>query len=77
MIDDQQIVLSHGVPNPKNIILLDEQDGSVSISGIVDWEMGGWYLEYWDAMKALNVRSTDNEIGAAPFRSSSIEMYQR
>ena len=59
--DDHQIVLSHGDLNPKNIILLDEQDGSVSISGIIDWEMGGWYPEYWDALKALNVRSTNDE----------------
>jgi thiamine kinase-like enzyme len=53
--------LSHGDLNPKNIILLDEQDGSVSVSGIVDWEMGGWYPEYWDALKALHVRSTKDE----------------
>lgn len=59
--DDHQIVLSHGDLNPKNIILLDEQDGSVAISGIIDWEMGGWYPEYWDSLKALNVRSTDDE----------------
>lgn len=59
--DDHQIILSHGDLNPKNIILLDEQDGNVSISGIIDWEMGGWYPEYWDALKALNVRSTNDE----------------
>lgn len=60
-MDDHRIVLSHGDLNPKNIILLDERDGSVSISGIIDWEMGGWYPEYWDALKASNVRSTDDE----------------
>ena len=60
-MDDHRIVLSHGDLNPKNIILLDERDGSVSISSIIDWEMGGCYPEYWDALKALNVRSTDDE----------------
>lgn len=59
--DDHHIVLSHGDLNPKNIILLDEQDDSMSVSGIIDWEMGGWYPEYWDSLKALNVRSTDDE----------------
>lgn len=44
---------AHGDLNPKNtmiIIFLGKQDGSVSISGIIDWEMGGWYPEYWDAL---------------------------
>ena len=61
LMDDHRIVSSHGDLNPKNIILLDERDGSVSISSIIDWEMGGCYPEYWDALKALNVRSTDDE----------------
>jgi hypothetical protein len=44
-----------------NIILLDGENETVSVSGIVDWEMGGWYPEYWDALKALNLRGTDDE----------------
>ena len=55
---------AHGDLNPKNtmiIIFLGKQDGSVSISGIIDWEMGGWYPEYWDALRTLNIRSTDDE----------------
>ncbi|KAF8878313.1 kinase-like domain-containing protein [Infundibulicybe gibba] len=59
--DDHCIVLSHGDLNPRNIILRDEQGGGVVVSGIVDWEMGGWYPEYWDAVKALNIRSTGDE----------------
>ncbi|KAF5376427.1 hypothetical protein D9615_008632 [Tricholomella constricta] len=59
--DDHRIVLSHGDLNPKNIILQDDQSGGVVVSGIIDWEMGGWYPEYWDALKALNVKGTDDE----------------
>ncbi|KAF8055452.1 kinase-like protein, partial [Lyophyllum atratum] len=61
LVDDHRIVLSHGDLNPKNIILLDGKDDSISVSGIIDWEMGGWYPEYWDSLKALNVRGTDDE----------------
>ncbi|GLB42219.1 putative phosphotransferase enzyme family protein [Lyophyllum shimeji] len=61
LVDDHRIVLSHGDLNPKNIILLDGKDESISVSGIIDWEMGGWYPEYWDALKALNVRGTDDD----------------
>ncbi|RDH35395.1 hypothetical protein BDQ94DRAFT_158235 [Aspergillus welwitschiae] len=31
--------------------LLSEQ---VTITGIIDWEMCGWYPEYWEYLKALN-----------------------
>jgi len=59
--DNHRIVLTHGDLNPKNIILLDGENGTVSVSGIVDWEMGGWYPEYWDSLKAFNSRGTDDE----------------
>jgi hypothetical protein len=59
--DDHRVVLTHGDLNPKNIILLDGENGTVSVSGIIDWEMGGWYPEYWESLKALNLRSTDDE----------------
>lgn len=58
---DHRIVLTHGDLNPKNIILLDGANDTVSISGIVDWEMGGWYPEYWDSLKALNTRGPDDD----------------
>lgn len=58
---DHRIVLTHGDLNPKNIILLDGARDTVSISGVVDWEMGGWYPEYWDSLKALNTRGPDDD----------------
>jgi aminoglycoside phosphotransferase (APT) family kinase protein len=59
--DDHKIVMTHGDLNPHNIILQKEDDGSVSVSGLIDWALGGWYPEYWDAVKALNIRGTDDE----------------
>ncbi|KAF8878294.1 hypothetical protein BD779DRAFT_1474818 [Infundibulicybe gibba] len=41
--------------------LRDEQGGGVAVSGIIDWEMGGWYPKYWDAVKALNTRGASDE----------------
>ncbi|KAH0593877.1 hypothetical protein MHUMG1_08199 [Metarhizium humberi] len=43
---DHRIVLSHCDLAPRNILV---QDGK--ITGLVDWEDGGWYHEYWDYVK--------------------------
>ncbi|EHA25323.1 hypothetical protein ASPNIDRAFT_42318 [Aspergillus niger ATCC 1015] len=32
----------------------DLPSGQVTITGIIDWEMCGWYPEYWEYLKALN-----------------------
>ncbi|EFY86290.1 hypothetical protein MAC_07671 [Metarhizium acridum CQMa 102] len=43
---DHRVVLSHCDLAPRNILV---QDGK--ITGLVDWEDGGWYPEYWDYVK--------------------------
>lgn len=50
----------HADLNPRNI-LVDEavkQDGSLGwrVTGIVDWEMAGYYPEHWEYTKALYER---------------------
>lgn len=40
---NHRIVLTHGDFVPQNIIV---KDGKVV--GIIDWELTGWYPEYWD-----------------------------
>jgi aminoglycoside phosphotransferase (APT) family kinase protein len=47
--DDHKIVLTHSDLHPRNIII---RDGSVV--GLIDWEAGGWYPEYWEYVKGLN-----------------------
>ena len=42
------IVFTHGDLDPRNILV---ENGHVS--GIVDWEQAGWYLEYWEYVKAM------------------------
>lgn len=37
--DDHRIVLMHGDLNPKNLLLVGDNNGSLTISGIIDWEL--------------------------------------
>jgi thiamine kinase-like enzyme len=43
-----RVVFSHADLAPNNI-LVDPSQGK--ITGIVDWEFGGWYPEYWEYTK--------------------------
>lgn len=54
--DEYRIVLSHCDLHPRNILVENSPDDTVHISAIIDWEMGGWYPEYWEMCKALNTR---------------------
>jgi aminoglycoside phosphotransferase len=47
--EDHRIVLTHGDLHPRNIIVR-----GFEVTGIIDWELGGWYPEYWDYVKGLN-----------------------
>lgn len=50
--DDHRIVMTHGDLSARNILVNNEHD--VKITGIIDWEYGGGYPEYWEYIKALN-----------------------
>lgn len=41
-------VLTHADISPRNIIIRDER-----VVGILDWEMAGFYPEYWEYIKAM------------------------
>lgn len=58
---DHRIVFTHGDFHPRNIMVMDLQDGGVSLSGILDWEASGFYPEYWEHLKALSTRDTRDE----------------
>ncbi|KAF8252535.1 kinase-like protein [Wilcoxina mikolae CBS 423.85] len=55
--DDHRVVITHGDLHPRNIIV-DKNGEEIKITGIVDWEYGGWYPEHWEYLKALNTIST-------------------
>lgn len=42
------IVFTHGDLRPNNIIVKDGR-----VTAVIDWEMAGWYPEYWEFAKAF------------------------
>ena len=70
MREDHSIVMTHGDLHPRNIMVrvggatchLDhptqmDLDQDITITSILDWEMSGWYPEYWEFVKSLNTIS--------------------
>lgn len=69
MNDDHKLVMTHGDLHPRNIMVkwehlgasqqgVEEDEGGngmngIRITSILDWEMAGWYPEYWEFVKAL------------------------
>ena len=56
-----KIVFSHGDLRPANIVVKSDQQGDYSVSGVLDWEMGGFYPDYWESVKATNTMSPQEE----------------
>ncbi len=61
MSNNHRIVMTHGDLHPRNIMVQwqpDDEDGSggkgpVRITSLIDWELGGWYPEHWEFVRAL------------------------
>lgn len=49
-------VFTHGDIAPQNIMV--DQNGQ--ITGIIDWELAGWYPEYWEYANIMKPRREDN-----------------
>ena len=56
-----RITFSHGDLRPANIVVLPDVQGNYRISGIVDWEMSGFYPDYWESVKATNTMAPQEE----------------
>ena len=56
-----RIVFSHGDLRPANIVVLPDQQGNYGISGILNWEMSGFYPDYWESVKATNTMAPQEE----------------
>ncbi|KAL4914611.1 uncharacterized protein ASPGLDRAFT_43201 [Aspergillus glaucus CBS 516.65] len=41
----------------------DLSNSQVTVTGILDWEMCGWYPEYWEYVKALNTITIGGDFG--------------
>jgi hypothetical protein len=68
MREDHRMVMTHGDLHPRNIMVKWERneesaegEQSIRVTSLIDWELGGWYPEYWEFVKALqtiNARSS-------------------
>ncbi|KDQ54014.1 hypothetical protein JAAARDRAFT_136134, partial [Jaapia argillacea MUCL 33604] len=59
--DDHRIVLTHSDFDPGNIMVVDHPTQALVVSGLINWDFGGWYPEQWEMVKAMNTRGTDDE----------------
>ncbi|KXX83131.1 hypothetical protein MMYC01_200349 [Madurella mycetomatis] len=74
MPDDHRLVMTHGDLHPRNIMVRWEwadEDGAnlnggekkrIRITALIDWEMSGWYPEYWEFVKALSTINTRGKL---------------
>ncbi|KAI4930899.1 uncharacterized protein J4E92_004733 [Alternaria infectoria] len=53
------IVFTHGDLRPDNIIVKDGR-----VAAVIDWEMSGWYPEYWEFAKAFYIEWFVNDWGS-------------
>ncbi|KAK3311246.1 uncharacterized protein B0T15DRAFT_388399, partial [Chaetomium strumarium] len=69
MRDDHRLVMTHGDLHPRNIMVQWErgaEDGvtgkggekKIRVTALIDWEMSGWYPEYWEFVKSLSTINT-------------------
>lgn len=56
-----KVVFSHGNFRPANIVVRSDEQGNYSVSGVLDWEMGGFYPDYWESVKATNTMAPQEE----------------
>ncbi|KAK7677750.1 hypothetical protein QCA50_019302 [Cerrena zonata] len=76
---DHRIVLTHGDFHPNNVIVdVRVEDGHEKITvGIIDWETGGFYPEYWEYVKAMNLRTVKDDSDWWDFLPRSIVDYEQ
>ena len=55
------VVFSHGDLRPANIMVQPDQQGGYNVSAILDWEMSGFYPDYWESVKATNTMAPQEE----------------
>ncbi|KAK4234691.1 kinase-like domain-containing protein [Achaetomium macrosporum] len=70
-----KVLFAHADLAPRNI-MVDPKKGK--ITGIIDWEFGGWYPEYWEYIKMFycGVRPYQERWFAAIAREPGIEKYE-
>lgn len=52
---NKECVFTHGDLRPANIMVEQDTDGGYTVSGIIDWEMSGFYPEYMESIQVLHL----------------------
>lgn len=55
----QKCVFTHGDLRPANIMVQPDSDGNYEVTGIIDWEMSGFYPEDHECVKITNTLATN------------------
>jgi hypothetical protein len=56
-------------------MVVENEHHVVAVSGIIDWEMAGWYPEHWEWVKAQNTRGVEDNSDWWDFLPQSISGY--
>jgi aminoglycoside phosphotransferase (APT) family kinase protein len=57
----QKCVFTHGDIRTANIIVQPDSDGDYQVSGIIDWEMSGFYPEDFEGTKVTNTMASNEK----------------
>ncbi len=52
------VVFTHGDLQPPNVMVEERDDGYHRVTGLIDWEMSGYYPDWFECVKATNNLST-------------------
>ncbi|KAL8858216.1 MAG: hypothetical protein Q9178_005228 [Gyalolechia marmorata] len=55
---DSLCVFTHGDLRKENIMISLQDNGDVKVTGLIDWEMSGFYPEYFECTKVTNTMSS-------------------
>ena len=56
-----KVAFTLGDLHPENIVVQSDKEGNYRISGVLDWEMSGFYPDYWESIKATNTMAPHEE----------------
>ena len=56
-----QVVFTHGDLRPENVIVDITEDNQCIVIGLIDWEVSGFYPEYYEATKITNCLATNED----------------
>lgn len=57
MCVDHHILFTHADIHPRNVMVTNQPDSGVELSGIIGRESSGFFFEYWEQLKAFNTCS--------------------